>query len=319
MGIEELKRWHWVVIGAIVGTVLAYAWAGFGSDSENVRRVAELDFERDLVEKDTQSGLPLIAGIVVHPAQQAVDGPVNAVTYKKLHKDKQGRTHWVERRMVAPIPYRPAIGGRAPIDENLTIQKYLDAVGEKYDFVSYRYGWWHKPTNAMLLGSVAGAAVIGGVWPTLLNVMIGAGFGPAKREKKEHERPQRKLPRLRWFKRAASAVPVAVKAGASAEEQQRLEAVANAYEQNLEGAGVNIAGTDVPPASAEAAAEVRKLESGPLEQAAPIKKPGDDDEIEVKGEYYPVLIHHKKQHDGQQGVAPGAGASSPPTSDTNVD
>ena len=51
-------------------------------------------------------------------------------------------------------------------------------------------------------------------------------------------------------------------------------------------------------AGAATASSVRKLDGGPVEAAPAMKKPEDDDEIEVKGEYYPVLIHHKKQsHD----------------------
>ena len=44
----------------------------------------------------------------------------------------------------------------------------------------------------------------------------------------------------------------------------------------------------------------RKWETGPLEvQEAP--KPTEEDEVEVKGEYYPVLIHHKKEkHEGDE-------------------
>ena len=42
---------------------------------------------------------------------------------------------------------------------------------------------------------------------------------------------------------------------------------------------------------------MRKLEGGPLQLTPAGKSAEEDDEIEVKGEYYPVLIHHHKKHD----------------------
>ena len=53
---------------------------------------------------------------------------------------------------------------------------------------------------------------------------------------------------------------------------------------------------------------IRKLEGGPLEQVAVPKNPDEEDEIEVKGEFYPVLIHHKKGHEeGKNGHHEGNG------------
>ena len=50
-------------------------------------------------------------------------------------------------------------------------------------------------------------------------------------------------------------------------------------------------------AGAKDESPVRKLDGGPLELTPVANQQAADDEIEVKGEYYPVLIHHKKQHE----------------------
>ena len=77
-------------------------------------------------------------------------------------------------------------------------------------------------------------------------------------------------------------------------ERQRLDNMNRALEERLASAGVFDNERDLETEAEEAA--VRKLQGGPLEAAPVMKQPGDDDEIEVKGEYYPVLIHHKKGH-----------------------
>jgi hypothetical protein len=72
-----------------------------------------------------------------------------------------------------------------------------------------------------------------------------------------------------------------------------------ALEERLASAGVFDQERDLETEEEEA--EVRKLQGGPLEATAAMKTPEDDDEIEVKGEYYPVLIHHKKVHEDHDG------------------
>jgi hypothetical protein len=313
MGIEDLKRWHWVVVGALVGVALSYAWVSMGMETDTIRSVDEGVFENELLMQDSQSNQPLISGIVIRPVEKAFKGTsqehdVNVVTYKRLAKDKQGRIGWLDRRLVAKVPYKPANPGRILDSSNLTIQTYLQQIARQNNQVRYNYGWWLEPKKAMVLGCIGGMVLIGGVWPTLLNVMLGAGFG-RQRDPEEEARKQAKSG-FDWgslVRRAKSAQPVAAHAGASVAGQRELEGVAAAYEKNLAGSGVGH--TDTPLAAEPNSRLVRKLEGGPLEEAKPLAKPGDDDEIEVKGEYYPVLIHHKKHHEEQ----PATGEANPPT------
>jgi len=107
MGLEHLKRWHWVVIGALVGVALGYAWASLETNVEGLRTAEARDFERDVVLKHNASGKPLISGIVIHPPEEAFDGMVNIVTYKRLAQDRQGRLGWMNIRLVTKIPYQP--------------------------------------------------------------------------------------------------------------------------------------------------------------------------------------------------------------------
>ncbi len=298
MGIDELKRWQWAIVGAVVGLVMAYVWTSFSAEAapENIRRLDQRDFERDLTLRDEKSGEPFIKNIVIYPPIQSFRGPVNVVDFKRLARDKQGRTGWVNAQTIVDLPFRPTVPGRVErIDSNVTLQQYLGSVQKELDVpVSYQSAWWMIPRNAMMLGALGGVAVIGGLWPTLLGVMIGAGIGPKKREPKLKDR---KLPRLSWFKRADAPRPMAATVGAGAGGTSQVQNVADAYEQNLAAGAVarTGAGAATDPHNVDVA--VKRLEGGPVESAAGIKQ--DDDEIEVKNkEFYPVIIHHHKHKEG---------------------
>jgi len=302
MGIEDLKRWHWTLIGAVLGLALAYVWVSMGDTDERVRRASIADFERDLLLVDEKSRQPYVQDIVVRPptrTQATTSGWVNVVTYKRLSRDRKGNLVLDDRYLYAEVPYKPALPGRVQPRPDLTIEQYLEELKAKGAPIRYRRGWWHEPRTAMMLGAGAGMLLLGGVWATLLNIMIGAGLGRPPQPQPTLKSSRRSLRQIlrSWTRRADRATPAPVKASLSAEEQQRLREVAEAYEQQLADGAIGVAtATDLAAASPAATAEVRKLDAAPLEPVAPLKRPDEDDEIEIKGEYYPVLIHHKKQH-----------------------
>jgi hypothetical protein len=49
-GIDEIKRWQWVVIGLIVGLCLGFAGTS-GEPNYDGRLSGQLEFERDLLRK----------------------------------------------------------------------------------------------------------------------------------------------------------------------------------------------------------------------------------------------------------------------------
>src|SRR5262249_10258080 len=132
MGIENFKRWHWVLLGALVGVALAYMWVLSTTSVEGGSSGRDDEFfERDLVLKDPESGQPLISGVVIHPTEESFrdsDGKpsyVNVVTYKRLAKGKQGRYGWLNKRIIVKNPYKPRIQGVVAETSDLTIEKYL--------------------------------------------------------------------------------------------------------------------------------------------------------------------------------------------------
>ncbi|HEY1628920.1 MAG TPA: hypothetical protein VGF52_03610, partial [Tepidisphaeraceae bacterium] len=230
-----------------------------------------------------RSGKPLIGDIIIYPPVSSFEGPVNFVTYKRLARDRQGRLWWLSKHMIARIPFKPTDPRQASGEANFTIEKFLSTLARQHDFIQFHYAWWLEPGKSLAVGAAAGVVVIGILWPMLLSLLTSGGLAPrrAASEKKSSL----------FSVRSSSTIATKSPPKVSAADEQRLHDLTAAYERNLP-----ISDAPSTNSAAPAAAEpVRKLEGGPLEIAAQVKK--EEDEIEVKGEYYPVLIHHKKPSD----------------------
>jgi hypothetical protein len=285
MGIEKIKSWQWMLIGALVGMALSYVWSSNRADLLDVSAAGdEPSFERDVQFQDPRSGKPLVSDITVYPPIPSFQGPVNLVTYKRLAEDRRGRLWWLDKHMIARIPFKPSDPRLVSGEANLTIEKFLDELAAQHEFIHVHYAWWLEPRKSLAVGAVAGVVLIGVLWPSLLSLLAIGGLAP-QREAAE------KKPSL-FSVRSTSATKSQSKLTAADELQ--LREVTAAYEQNLPAGEASAASSAAPVESAE----VRKLEGGQLEKAAEMKR--EEDDIEVKGEYYPVLIHHKKTPDAKK-------------------
>ena len=66
MGIEDLRRWHWVIIGLMLGAALGSTRVFFGPDLDSPGSYSQPLFERKLRET-LADGTPALRGLVVHP------------------------------------------------------------------------------------------------------------------------------------------------------------------------------------------------------------------------------------------------------------
>jgi hypothetical protein len=216
---------------------------------------------------------------------------VNLVTYKKWIRDsKTDKNVLVARQFIAEIPFVPPGSRTTDIDPGMTVARYLDELGKRNEFIRYSNGWWTTGPATYAIWVIGSVVVIGCLWPIVLNAMIGVGMG-----RKRTDKPRESL--WHYKSTATSGTPAASKPAVSADDERRLHQMTDKLENDLAAAGMSMTGTVGATLPGTAASDVRKLEGGPLETAAPMPKHEDDDEIEVKGEYYPVLIHHKKHHD----------------------
>jgi hypothetical protein len=299
MEIENLKRWHWIAAGIVVGLALSYVWASV--EPNRGRRGSAEDLFRNLALKDPKSGQPIVGSIVVHPPEQGAHGMVNIVTYTKWMFDaKRKENVTADYWFVAEIPF--VLPGRRPtgVAPTFTVSDQLNELKQRNPQVTVRTGWWTTTPATYAIWTLGSIAVIGGLWPTLLNVVVGAGYGPPRKAKTDPD--QDYLSRFKSDGKPEAAQ--AAKPTVSAAEHERLRAMTEQLESKLGGFG-NVGPQAQPAGESQAGSPVRKLDGGPLE-LTPVAQRADDDEIEVKGEYYPVLIHHKKQRDeaGDGGAEP---------------
>ena len=304
MDISDIKRWQWALVGILAGLALGYAWSS-GDPAGDGRKISQIDFERDLIRKDPKSNEPVLEKIVVHPAvldyQKQTVQPVTFL--RTMRGGKDGKSYKVWAQFVAPVPYQPQFNGAgaAPVaGKTFTVSDYLAAVSKQAPEVRYRFGWESQKPVAMAAWTVGSVLLVGGIWPTLLNLLIGAGLG-AKREQKKED----------YFARFSSTpepAKAAARAAMSDAERDRLDEMNRRLEADLasEGLGMTSVGAERPATPND----VRKLEGGPVEAAPALKRGDEDDEIEVKGVYYPVLIHHKKKKDEAHDPAKDGGEPS---------
>jgi len=289
MGLDELKRWHWIVIGVLVGLVLSLTRTSM-EPPHGARSTKSPQFEADLVTPPLKSGDASVKDLIVYPPIEKV----YPVEFKLRTPSKDGRgwvyTQWY---LDAETPYKATIDRPSNPGPDETILTHLKRLQGKYSFVKYQYAWWYEPQAVYVLWTTGAVVAIGGVWPTILNLMIGAGFGPKKKEKDDYD--------LERFGKSGDEESKPIeKKEATAEDHAKLAALQANMEKNLDGFGEGTPGA--PGAqSAGQSTEVRKLDGGPVE-AANIEKEADDKEY--AGEFYPTA-RVKKQDDPEDPQHPG--------------
>lgn len=304
MDIADIKRWQWIIIGIVAGLGLGWVWSGMEPSESGGRQISQMDFERDVARK--YENQPMIRNIVIQPATTDYAGKmVQPVSFQRMQiGQKSKKIYYVPAQFIAMVPYKPMMNAPASMTAKFTLSDYLANIQKRNDSVRYAYGWWKEKPATIAIWTIGSVAVIGGVWPTFLSLIVGAGLGGSREKKKKEDYFDRFSHHREPEKAGAKVVGDA--------EHQRLDDMNRALEQRLASAGMFDQERDLETEAEEA--EVRKLQAGPLEVAQAVKKPGDDDEIEVKGEFYPVLIHHKKGHseghdDAKGGAKDGAKTS----------
>jgi hypothetical protein len=198
--------------------------------------------------------------------------------------DAVGIVHRQAYQFYAEIPFQ--LGRGAPPKPDYTIRDYVQSIADRNTIVQYRYAWWTLPYATAAIWGGGAALLIGGVWPILLNLMVGAGFGRAKQAEPDYD--------LDRFKAGQEPVSSSPSRHTGAGNQQQVQEYADSLERDLASTATATQTAGSPPA--EASQAVRKLDAGPLETAATTAQP--EDEKEFAGEYYPVARPHG--HDAPQ-------------------
>ena len=291
MQIEDFKRWHWILIALVIGGLMGFCWNLTPPDEKaDGRGTSALEFVGNLTRQKTSQGYTWVRQTLVYPPEERVDpttgktGFANYVVCSMLTPLPDGKYKYMVKHFTADVPFK--VGNIQPKSDQYSIRDYLKETKEAFpEVVDYRYAWWSAPRMQYILWMGAALLLIGGLWPTLVNLMIGAGLGGHKHEKKD----EYDLDRFGKSKEPAkSATPV--KAGMSNADMQKLRDLQDHLADNV--SGMELTGgvaTSVATSSAPGTVKALGGSSEPLKPVAPTEP---EEPKEYMGEYYPVVKPH---------------------------
>jgi hypothetical protein len=317
MRIEDFKRWHWCIVGLIIGAAFAFIrLSSLPREDRGLERVAPNVFEADLLRafEDPKHSQPdpisrrkvfEIGNIQIHPP---VDMPLPGerdvyaeylsyeVVLVRPGIVKPGNPMMADTmpRQVIMALYSPKQKSIAGDIKDLSIREFLDKLNAaipKLDAklypqakpFTYKVAWIETPKAAYSVYSTGGLIVIGLLWPTLLNFLIVAGYG---RPRTEADAQADRKP--------SKTVAAKAKPGVTQDQLDQLDQLEAELEAKLrEGASATPAAA---PQTAPVAAPVPVLSAGPME--APRETPEQTRQRKGygadQGDYYPTEVHGKK-------------------------
>ncbi len=261
MSVEDLKRWHWALIGGALGLLIAWVWMSPGPERDPLlRRPMTSEQWVDLLGR-VQSGGTEVRNVGIEPA---ADGR-NFVSGEYLEE-----VRWKPFFLYARRPFVTKNGANAA-----DVATYMASIpaGRK---IAIQFPWWRERGIVLSAAALAGMAVVGGLWPMVLARLLGAGLGrrgvveadfDLSRFRSEASAPSRELKEL------------------SERDREQWQALEEALEAKLKEGEV----VGSVPQPAETREAVRTLAGEQLENAAPFD-PRDRKDFE--GEYYPVEKPH---------------------------
>ncbi len=253
------------------------------------------DFERDLVSRDVHGRSPNILAVTIHPIEQGAYGrPVQMLTFECASYQRD-RREWVylPTAFRAELPYQP-VTDFISSDKQPSMTNLLKLAHAQAPWVSFRYAWWEEPRWTMILCTGGMVLLVGGVWPTIIDLLIGAGLARPRRTREERRREKEYL--ARFGKGAADAQSGGPANEMTASEREQLADVSAKIEEDL-------SASDIPgEATAETTAKeepVKTLDGGPLE-ASPAS--AEEEQKHYKGQYYPVALppHRTKDNPSEE-------------------
>src|SRR5258706_8036604 len=285
MRIEDFKRWHWCIVGLIVGAAFAFIrLASLPKEEPGLQRVAPNVFEAQVLHQERVSGregvrdpvtrrvIYAIENIRIHPPiEMPLPGERTSygeyLSYDVLlrKRDNPKAADRVSHQMILALanPNDKSLAGNL---KGLTPREYLDKLNAaipKLDAkrypnatpIVYKMAWIETPKAAYSIYTTGGFVIIGIIWPTLLHFLVIAGYGrPRTDAEKEFD--------LARYKAKGTAAAKA-KPGVTQDQMDQLDQLEAELEAKLrEGA------TDAPaeaPQKAPAPAAVPVLSAGPME------------------------------------------------------
>jgi hypothetical protein len=174
------------------------------------------------------------------------------------------------------------VGEVEVINEAYTVADFMADAKRQNPSLAYSYQYAWEPRFAYPGAVLASLIVVGGIWPSVLAILVGAGYGPAVKETYDLSR----------FK-GSPAEKKSAKSGPTEADQAKVRELADELERKLlaeaQARGVSNVATDEPALPA-----VKELVMAPVE--APVEEKVEASK-EYGGEYYPVARKGGKHHE----------------------
>ena len=316
MSLQNLKRWHWILISLILGVVLGnirhYAMnPDLDTRGSMTQREFEMALARNKAAKDSGRTAAIFSDLVVTRIENPRDRKKTAYKVDVQYfsgsrwdttRTDDGKAQITTRpkMFIAPVPYHPG-GSKAPVqagfkpsslqkaaealrlkkkEEPSTVLDYL-AQSAEASGVKFSYKWHHERRVQMAGWTAASFVLVGLIWPTLVNLMY---FGSLTRPKEE------KAPSLRHV--SGTSAPKAVKPTVSQTEMDKLAALEAELTAKLGGFGANTVSTSRPAEQDEEYVPppvIKALSAGPVEPVAAVNENREDHEFKKKeDDFYPT-------------------------------
>jgi len=308
MGLEYLKRWHWMIIGLLFGAIfggtrIMFRDADPGGErsydraqfQEMIRRGMEV---RNLVLHPPIDGQEWITGeakkyrngtfsAVIQPTGRRwwlLGGGGKATTKPAANaKPNEQPFDWV----AFPLLAGDATSSRPVYQKPATAAEYIANLQKSFprvkDTLSYKTAWWEAPKYTVAMYTVGGFIVIGVIWPTIASLLAGAGFGK-QRPKEEYD--------LDRFKSEPEPVAAASPIGQGNDQLAELNAKLEA-----DVAGMMLGKTEIEQEDEEEEAAIKQLQMQSMDAVETAAEKADREAREYKGEFYPVAkpVVHKDE------------------------
>jgi hypothetical protein len=185
MQIRDVRRWHWMLIGLILGAGLAQVRSGGAANLRSCERIISgyAEFESALVSQ--QQGVRRFTNLVVYPARLS-DGSGRSRSVHIVAGDySDGKLEMIDGDLcakwrygcfIAESPFRHR-GKDGTASSHPTVMGYLGGLASQG--VSYTYAWWAGPKWCFALWMAGSFALIGIVLPSIINLFaFGSIFRP---------------------------------------------------------------------------------------------------------------------------------------------
>jgi len=279
MGLSDMARWQWALLGGGVGLLAAFSYTSTEIDSGSPGPTdAFLNRIGQVSAQPTSTGQPVLREVLVYPpVEGAYKKQVQVVKFNRLGIDPASGTPAVAQEMVLV---------ELPIDRGgQTFSRVEDAM--KQAGQAFATPWVRQPSVAYPMFAGVGIVFAGLFVPALLNVLSGGQIGLHR-----HERKKSKV--NLYYQKNTKAPAKPVKAGPSLEEQSKLDELTATMEQGLADFAKGSASGGTPVATSSTAPSPIRLDAGASEPARPIAQAEPEKPKNFTGEWYPVAKNTSK-------------------------